>query len=102
MDWLLPVKITVPPDAVNVPLLVMAPATVRLFPLPVKARVAPLAIVRSLTEADVLMTGELGVPEGITTSVVAPGIPPHQLEAVFQLALVAPSQVPEVVTVVVA
>ena len=35
-------------------------------------------------------------PDGITTSVVAPGIPPHQLVAVFQSVLVVPCQLPAV------
>lgn len=35
------------------------------------------------------------MPDNITTSVVAVGTPPHQLEAVFQSVLVAPIQVPE-------
>ncbi len=38
----------------------------------------------------------MAVPEGITTSVVAVGIPPHQLAAVFQSVLEVPIQVPEV------
>ena len=41
-----------------------------------------------------LRLGILGATEGMVTSVVEVGMPPHQLLAVFQSALVTPSQVP--------
>ena len=66
-------------------------------------KVADALTVKFLQSAvvPVAMVGEKGVPLGITTSVVAVGIPPHQLDAVFQSVLVTPIQFPGVHVVVV-
>ena len=76
------------------------------FPLMFKTlfndKAAEASTVKFLQRAVPLaMFGEKGVPLGITTSVVAVGIPPHQLDAVFQSVLVTPVQFPVVQVVLV-
>ena len=78
----------VPVPAVKVPLLTKLPEMVSVLELP--CNVPPLVTV--LAEADpstVTVT-----PEGITTSVVEVGTPPHQLDPVVQLPEAPPIQVP--------
>lgn len=90
-----PVKFTVleEPD-VNVPELAQSPCTDRVK-APVIAKLAPVWMVIFLaTEPLVLMTGWKGAVDTINTSVVAVGIPPHQLESSNQFELVVPSQIP--------
>ena len=79
--------------ALNVPLFVQSPETDKtLFPFIVSD--APLEILMFRhTAPAMLMNGWLGVPGGMTTSVVGAGTtPPHQLEGANQ-SLLIPSQV---------
>jgi hypothetical protein len=69
-----------------------------LFTVPVNDKEAPLLMVRLFTVAAVLIDGVLGTPELITTSLVAVGIPPHQLDALFQLLFTLPSHTPLLIT----
>ena len=70
----------------------------KLVALLANVKVAEAFTVKFLQSAVVplAMFGEKGVPLGITTSVDAVGIPPHQLDAVFQSVLVKPTQLPAV------
>jgi hypothetical protein len=69
-----------------------------LLEVPVNDKEAPELMVKSLATAVVLTCGLLGVPELMVTFVEAVGTPPHQLEASFQFALLAPVHIPEAVT----
>jgi hypothetical protein len=69
-----------------------------LFTAPVNDKEAPLLMVRLFTVAAVLIDGALGTPELITTSLVAVGTPPHQLEVLFQLLFTLPSHTPLLIT----
>ena len=86
-------KATVPEPAVNVPLLVKFPDTVRVG-VPLKERVAPELMVTLPAAAAALITGLFGVPEGMVTAVEEVGTPPHQLDDVFQSELVEPNHTP--------
>ena len=79
--------------ALNVPLFVQSPETDKLL-FPFIVNDAPLEILMVWHAAPAaLMTGWLGVPGGMITSVVEVGaIPLHQLEGVNQ-SMVIPSQV---------
>src|SRR5438105_10069078 len=87
-----PRKATVPEVAVNVPLFIKSPYRFRVPPA-FTVTVAPPLMVRLCADAVPVITGLLGVPALIATSVVVPGIPPHQLPAVFQSGLTSPVQV---------
>ena len=86
-------KTTVPVPALNVPLLVKFPDMLNVDE-PLIVNDAPELIVTLAAEDDVLITGKLGLPAEITTAVLDVGTPPHQLDAVFQLVLVVPNQMP--------
>ena len=92
-----PLKITLLVLKVKAPLLVQLPATVRVFD-PVIVNAVPLCIVifRHTAPARVIegLFRISALKEGIKTSVVAVGTPPHQLPASFQAELFAPVQVP--------
>ena len=97
IDCVVPLKITVPVPAVNVPLLVILPYTRSVFAPPNESD-APLLIVRLRQMPPAAPTlGILGAVDGITTSVVEVGnVLLHQLAGVFQSELTVPPQVPGV------
>ena len=61
--------------------------------------VAPLLIVTFLTVPAPIRLGMFGADDGMVTSEVDPGTPPHQFEGLFQSELVVPSHVPFALTV---
>ena len=90
-----PLKTRVEVLAVNVPLLVQFPETVRVL-VPTIVNDVPEAIVMLLqTAPDAPMDGYRSKPEERITSVEAVGIaPPHQFDVVNQSVLVVPNQEP--------
>src|SRR5512147_1795037 len=96
-----PLKLILPAVALNVPLFVTLPNKSN---TPVAAIINDPPVLMVMFRAvpvPPVITGMLGADEGITTSVTAVGMPPHQLEAVFQLVLVTPIQVCAGATVIV-
>ena len=90
-----------PAAALNVPLLTTFPKRSSI-PFAPMVSVPPVLIVIFLAvPAPPLRFGMLGAEEGIITSIVEVGTPPHQLEAVFQSVLVKPVQVCNGITVIV-
>src|SRR5258705_4085671 len=90
-----------PAVVINVPLLVTLPNRSSV-PVALTVNVAPVLIVMLLTVPDPpLRFGIFTATDGMTTSDVAVGIPPHQLDAVFQSVLVTPIQVCAANTVIV-
>src|SRR6478672_8901577 len=82
-----------PAAVANVPLLMTLPNKSRV-PDPTIVSEPPLLIVMFLAvPVPAAMTGILGAVDGMVTSVVDAGTPPHQFEGVFQSVLVTPIQV---------
>ena len=93
----LPVKETLPPPDVNVPLFVQFPNTVKSEVLLMFKEAAPLIVMLLQTAPIVEISGMFETEEVITTLVVEVGIPPHQLFASNQ-SLFTPNQVPGLTT----
>src|SRR5690606_8008888 len=92
MGWLAPASVTVLVLDVNVPLLTQSPYTVSVFE-PLMVSEAPLLIVMSRQTAPAAsMSGKLGTPAGMMTSVVDVGMAPHQLAGTNQSSLATPIQ----------
>jgi len=90
----MPLKVTVLVLAVNVPpLFVQLPLTAKLYAPPIVNMALLLIVILLHNPPAAPMVGWFP-PDGMVTFVVAVGIPPHQLEALFQSVLVVPSQVP--------
>jgi hypothetical protein len=89
IDWLLALKLILPAVVAKVPLFTTLPkiqcAVAEIVSVP-----PVLMVIFRTVPVPPARLGMFGADEGIITSVVADGIPPHQLEAVFQSVLVTP------------
>ena len=90
-----PLKETVLLPAVNVPVLLQLPYTLKVFELLIVNDALP-SIVILWHDAAAPITGWKVAVDGITTSVAEVGTPPHQFNALPQSELINPSHVPVV------
>ena len=89
-----------PAVVANVPLFVTLPNRSSVPLVPIVNEAPALIVIFLAVPVFPLRFGILGAPDGIVTSAAEVGIPPHQLDAVFQSALVTPIQVCPGLTVI--
>src|SRR5258706_2332465 len=100
--WLLvPLKLILPDVVANVPLLIIFPKRSNVPFVPIVSDPPVLIVMFLAVPATPVRLGIFAAPDGMITSVADVGIPPHQLDAVFQSVLVTPIQVCDGATVIV-